>query len=126
MRFRLARPAVLVDINNLTDLSYVRTNNGTLQIGAIARDSDIERAPWIDDPRWSLVHDVARVVADPVVRQTGTLVGSLCHNDPSGDWPAAGLAARRDRVVRGQGGTRSVPRHKRRLGTFTTAGDQVR
>src|SRR5262249_19635431 len=82
MRFRLARPAFLVDINNLTDLSYVRTNGETLQIGAIARDSEIESASWIGDRRWSLFHDVAHVVADPVVRQTGTLVGSLCHNDP--------------------------------------------
>src|SRR5262249_33383577 len=121
MRFRLARPAVLVDINNLTDLSYVRTNNGTLQIGAIARDSDIERAPWIDDPRWSLVHDVARVVADPVVRQTGTLVGSLCHNDPSGDWPAAALAARADVVVRGKAGPRTVPIDKFLVDSLTTA-----
>lgn len=121
MRFRLARPAVLVDINNLTDLSYVRTNSGTLQIGAIARDSDIERAPWIDERRWSLVHDVARVVADPVVRQTGTLVGSLCHNDPAGDWPAAALAARADVVVRGKAGTRTVPIDKFLVDSFTTA-----
>jgi carbon-monoxide dehydrogenase medium subunit len=121
MRFRLARPAVLVDINNLTDLSHIRTNGGTLQIGAIARDSDIERAPWIDERRWSLVHDVARVVADPVVRQTGTLVGSLCHNDPAGDWPSAALAARAEMVVRGKAGTRTAPIDKFLVDSFTTA-----
>src|SRR4029453_5187260 len=109
MRFRLARPAVLVDINNLSDLSFVRVNDGTLRIGAIARDSEIERASWITERGWSLLHDVSRVVADPVVRQTGTLVGSLCHNDPAGDWPATALASRAEIVVRGKAGTRTVP-----------------
>ena len=121
MRFRLARPAVLVDINNLTDLSYVRVNDGTLRIGAIARDSEIERASWITERRWSLLHDVSRVVADPVVRQTGTLVGSLCHNDPAGDWPATALATRAEVVVRGKAGTRTVPIDKFLVDSFTTA-----
>jgi len=121
MRFRLARPAVLVDINELHDLSYVRVDDGTLRIGAIARDAEIERASWIDEGRWSLIHDVSRIVADPVVRQTGTLVGSLCHNDPSGDWPTAALAARADMVVRGKGGSRTVPIDKFLVDSFTTA-----
>src|ERR1700680_4584275 len=81
MRFRLARPAVLVDINSLNELNYLRISDQVLNVGAIARDSDIERAPWIGERRWSLIHDASRVVADPVVRQMGTVVGSLCHND---------------------------------------------
>lgn len=121
MRFRLARPAVLVDINDLTDLSYVRVNDGALRIGAIARDSEIERASWIAERGWSLLHDVSRVVADPVVRQTGTLVGSLCHNDPAGDWPATALATRAEVVVRGKTGTRTVPIDKFLVDSFTTA-----
>jgi aerobic carbon-monoxide dehydrogenase medium subunit len=121
MRFRLARPAVLVDINNLTDLSYVRVNDGMMRIGAIARDSEIERASWITERRWSLLHDVSRVVADPVVRQTGTLVGSLCHNDPAGDWPATALATRAEVAVRGKAGTRTVPIDTFLVDSFTTA-----
>jgi carbon-monoxide dehydrogenase medium subunit len=121
MRFRLARPAVLVDINDLTDLSYVRVNDGALRIGAIARDSEIERASWIAERGWSLLHDVSRVVADPVVRQTGTLVGSLCHNDPAGDWPATALATRAEVVVRGKTGTRTVPIDRFLVDSFTTA-----
>ena len=74
MRFRLARPAVLVDINSLTDLAHLRITDHMLEIGAIARDSDIERAPWIGERRWSLLRDVSRLVADPVVRQMGTVV----------------------------------------------------
>ena len=121
MRFRLARPAVLVDINEIKDLDYVRIGDGTLSIGAIARDSAVERASWIGDRRWSLLHDVSRVVADPVVRQTGTVVGSLCHNDPAGDWTATALAARASVVVRGTAGSRTVPIDDFLVDSFTTA-----
>jgi carbon-monoxide dehydrogenase medium subunit len=121
MRFRLARPAVLVDINDINDLDYVLIGNGTLSIGAIARDSAVERASWIGDLRWSLLHDVSRVVADPVVRQTGTVVGSLCHNDPAGDWTTTALAARASIVVRGKSGTRTVSIDDFLVDSFTTA-----
>ena len=121
MRFRLARPAVLVDINSATDLDYLRVADGTLVIGAIARDTSIERASWISEPRWSLLHDVSRVVADPIVRQMATVVGSLCHNDPSGDWTTAALAARAIVKVRGKAGVRDVPIDQFLVDSFTTA-----
>ena len=121
MRFRLARPAVLVDINEIGELNYVRMSDGVLAVGAIARDTDIERAPWIGDRRWSVFHDVSRVVADPVVRQMGTVVGSLCHNDPSGDWTTVALASRATVVVRGKGGTRRVPIDEFLVDSFATA-----
>ena len=121
MRFRLARPSVLVDVNEIAALDYVRTSDGMLNVGAIARDSAIERASWIGDRRWSLLHDVSRVVADPVVRQTGTVVGSLCHNDPAGDWTAVALAARASVVVRGKTGTRTVAIDNFLVDSFTTA-----
>ena len=120
MRFRLARPAVLVDINAVDELNYIRVDGPALTIGAIARDSDVERAPWIGERGWSLIHDVSRVVADPVVRQMGTVVGSLCHNDPSGDWPAVALAARAELVVRGKAGTRTVTIDQFLVDSFTT------
>jgi aerobic carbon-monoxide dehydrogenase medium subunit len=121
MRFRLARPAVLVDINEAGELGALRLDGGVLVVGAIARDSAIERAPWTSEPRWSLVHDVSRVVADPVVRQMGTVVGSLCHNDPSGDWTAVALASRAEVVVRGKAGTRTVPIDEFLVDSFQTA-----
>ncbi len=120
MRFRLARPSVLVDINGVAELDYI-TMNGALTLGAIARDSAVERASWIGERGWSLIHDVSRVVADPVVRQMGTVVGSLCHNDPSGDWPAVALAARAEMVVRGKDGQRTVPIDQFLVDSFTTA-----
>jgi len=120
MRFRLARPAALVDINAIAALDYVRTD-GALVIGALARDAAIERAPWINDRRWGLLRDVSRVVADPVVRQMATVVGSLCHNDPAGDWTTAALAARAEVVVRGKAGPRTVPIDDFLVDSFTTA-----
>jgi aerobic carbon-monoxide dehydrogenase medium subunit len=61
------------------------------------------------------------VVADPVVRQTGTIVGSLCHNDPAGDWTAVALTARASVVVRGADGERNVPIDEFLVDSFTTA-----
>lgn len=121
MRFRLARPSVLVDINPAADLSRIQMKDGVLELGATARDSDAERAPWMAEPRWSLLRDVSRVVADPVVRQMATVVGSLCHNDPAGDWTAAALAARARVIVRGPGGPRTVPIDEFLVDSFTTA-----
>jgi carbon-monoxide dehydrogenase medium subunit len=120
MRFRLARPGVLVDINPIREFDYVRMN-GALTIGATARDVTVERAAWIRETRWSLLHDASRVVADPVVRQMATVVGSLCHNDPAGDWSAVSLATRAEVVVRGTKGERSVAIDDFLVDSFTTA-----
>jgi carbon-monoxide dehydrogenase medium subunit len=68
-----------------------------------------------------LFHDVSRVVADPVVRQMATVVGSLCHNDPAGDWTTAALAARAEVVIRGAAGERTVPIDDFLVDSFTTA-----
>src|SRR5262249_44953556 len=85
------------------------------------RESDIESASWIDDPGWGLLHDVSRVVADPVVRQMGTVVGSLCHNDPAGDWTTTALAMRALVAVRGKAGARMVAIDDFLVDSFTTA-----
>ena len=120
MRFRLARPAVLVDINPVRDLDYIKAD-GALTIGAVARDGAVERAPWIREAKYALLHDVSRVVADPVVRQMATVVGSLCHNDPAGDWTAAAIAARAEVLVRGAAGERAIAIDDFLVDSFTTA-----
>jgi carbon-monoxide dehydrogenase medium subunit len=107
MRFRLARPTVLVDINGIGDLSYVRETDGVLAVGALARDAELERMERLASA-YPLLADTSAVVADPVVRQSGTVVGSLCHNDPAGDWAVTALAGRASIVVRGANGTRTV------------------
>ena len=68
-----------------------------------------------------MLADTSAVVADPVVRQSGTVVGSLCHNDPAGDWGVAALAGRAQIVIRGANGTRTVSIDDFLLDSFTTA-----
>ena len=120
MRFRLARPAVLVDITPISALSYVREQDGVLAIGAGARDFAVEISPLVKE-RYRLMSDAAAVVADPIVRQSGTVVGSLCHNDPAGDWSVVALASRAEIVVRGRDGNRVVPIDDFLIDSFTTA-----
>jgi aerobic carbon-monoxide dehydrogenase medium subunit len=120
MRYRLARPAVLVDINPIKDLEYLKEENGFLRIGATTRDAALEFAPWILE-RYSLIAAVSKVVADPIVRHMGTVVGSVCHNDPAGDWTATSLASRAVMVVRGKNGLREVPIDEFLVDSYTTA-----
>ncbi|MEA2689009.1 MAG: aerobic carbon-monoxide dehydrogenase medium subunit, partial [Candidatus Eremiobacteraeota bacterium] len=120
MRFRLARPAVLVDINGLNELSYLREEDGVLAIGALARDAALETSALIGS-KYPLLSDTSALVADPVVRQSGTVVGSLCHNDPAGDWGVTALAGRAQIVVRGANGTRTIAIDDFLIDSFTTA-----
>ncbi len=120
MRFRLARPAVLVDITPIADLGYLHEAGGSLRFGACARDFAVEGSPLVKE-RYHLIFDAAAVVADPIVRQSGTVVGSLCHNDPAGDWGVVALAARADVVIRGTAGERVVPIDEFLIDSFTTA-----
>jgi carbon-monoxide dehydrogenase medium subunit len=120
MRYRLARPAVLVDINPIASLAYLTETGGQLRIGAGLRDFAMEVSPVVAQ-RYRLIADAAAVVADPVVRQMGTVVGSLCHNDPAGDWSVVALASRAEVVVRGKDGTRVVPIDEFLVDSYTTA-----
>jgi carbon-monoxide dehydrogenase medium subunit len=120
MRLRLARPAVLVDIGRLADLAYMHETDGVLAIGAMTRDAQLETSALIHDT-YPMLADTSAVVADPVVRQSGTVVGSLCHNDPAGDWGVTALAGRAQIVIRGANGTRTVSIDDFLLDSFTTA-----
>jgi carbon-monoxide dehydrogenase medium subunit len=120
MRYRLARPAVLVDVNDVASLAYLREVDGHVSIGAMTRDYAIETSPLILE-RYALLADASGVVADPVVRQSGTLVGSLCHNDPAGDWPVAALASRAEVAIRGKNGERMVAIDDFIVDSYTTA-----
>ena len=119
MRYRLARPAVLVDINPIEDLAYLREEGGYLHVGATTRDATLELSPLM--ARYPLLADCSAVVADPVVRYMGTVVGSLCHNDPAGDWVATALAGRAELVIRGANGTRVVPIDEFIVDSYVTA-----
>jgi len=120
MRYRLAQPAVLVDINHLPDLDYRQEENGFLRLGALVRDTDVEFDPDLQT-RYALIADASKTVADPIVRYRGTVVGSLCHNDPAGDWAAAALAAKAQMVIQGKNGPRVETIDDFIVDSFTTS-----
>ncbi|MGH9063765.1 MAG: FAD binding domain-containing protein [Acidimicrobiales bacterium] len=120
MKLRLARPEVLVDINDLADLAYVRVEGDELRIGAMARHRDVLDSPAAGE-HFPVLHDAERVIADPIVRNRGTIGGSLCQADPSEDLSAAFAALKAQAVVRSSSGTRVVPMDEFHLGPYTTA-----
>lgn len=120
MRFRMAQPRVLVDIGKIAELDYLKEEDGYLRIGALVRHSTMEFSPLIQE-RYPLLAATARVVADPIVRNRGTVVGSVVHADPGGDWAAALMAARAEVVVVGLNGQRVIKIDDFLIDTFTTA-----
>ena len=115
MKLRLAQPEVLVDINGLTELAYIRLDGDQLRIGALARHADLLDSA-VAGEHFPIFHDAERVVADPIVRLWGTVGGSLCQADPSEDLSAVFAAARAIAVIRGQDGDRMVPVREFHLG----------
>jgi carbon-monoxide dehydrogenase medium subunit len=109
LKLRFASPELLVDINELPDLGYHRADpDGTIRIGALCRHAELERSTLLTD-RQPTMAEAAPLVADPIVRNRGTLVGSLCHADPQGDWAAVVTALGGHVVARGPDGRREIP-----------------
>jgi carbon-monoxide dehydrogenase medium subunit len=119
MKLRLAQPGVLVDINGLAELAYIKEHAGQLCIGALARHADLLDSN-IAGQHFPIFHDAERVVADPIVRLWGTIGGSLCQADPSEDLSAVFAAVRATAVIRGQDGDREVPVREFHLGPYET------
>ena len=107
MKFRLATPAVLVDIGRLSDLSYINDGGDHIAIGALTRHRSLETSELLASEAPMLAH-VAGQVGDPAVRHRGTLGGSLAHGDPASDLPAALLALGGSLIAKGPGGTREI------------------
>ena len=105
MKLRLAVPAKLIDINRVDGLGGVERRNGHLRIGATARHADVAAS----DAAFGAVASAAPWISDPLVRNRGTLCGSVAHCDPEGDWNSVLLATGADVVARGPAGERSVP-----------------
>ncbi|HKS97976.1 MAG TPA: xanthine dehydrogenase family protein subunit M [Rugosimonospora sp.] len=109
LKLRFAAPELLVDINGLPGLNYHRVDpDGTLRIGALCRHTDLERSLVLAD-RQPTMAAAAPLVADPIVRNRGTLVGSLCHADPQGDWASVVTALGGHVVAQGPHGRREIP-----------------
>jgi len=109
MKLRFATPELIVDINNLPGLSYHRADpDGTLRIGALCRHAELERSALLASTQPTMAA-AAPLIADPIVRNRGTLVGSLCHADPQGDWASVVLSLGGSVVAQGPAGRRSIP-----------------
>ena len=120
IKLRLAQPALLVDLRDVSGLDGIVETDDYLKIGARATHRQIHEAPVVRD-NYPLLHDVTAVIGDPQVRNWGTIGGSVAHADPASDWPAVLLATRATIVCQSQSGERTIEARKFFLDTFTTA-----
>ncbi|SEP50796.1 FAD binding domain-containing protein [Amycolatopsis saalfeldensis] len=121
LKLRFASPGLLVDINNLPGLAHHELDaSGALHVGALCRHADLERSALLKRTQPTMAA-AAPLIADPIVRNRGTLVGSLCHADPQGDWAAVVLALGGSVVAAGPGGRRTIPAREFVTGPFQNA-----
>src|SRR6201987_4851694 len=121
MKLRFASPELVVAINNGPGLDYHRAEpDGALRVGALCRHADLERSGLLKTTQPTMAA-AAPLIADPIVRNRGTLVGSLCHADPQGDWAAGMMALGGSVVAQGPGGKRSIPVRDFVTGPFENA-----
>jgi carbon-monoxide dehydrogenase medium subunit len=120
MKLRLANPEYLVDINELAELAYIREDAGDIRIGALTRHVDLLKSDLLAR-RYPLFRDAEEVIADPVVRNRGTIGGSLCQADAAEDLSAVCSAAKAQVVIRGAGGERVVDMEGFHVGPYMTA-----
>ncbi len=120
MKLRLARPETIIDINGLTDLSYIRVEGDQIAIGAMTRHNDVLESAVLSE-HYRIFAEAERVIADPIVRNRGTVGGSLCQADPSEDLSAVFAALRGRVVIRGAEGPRIVELREFHQGPYETA-----
>jgi aerobic carbon-monoxide dehydrogenase medium subunit len=121
LKLRFASPELLVDINNIPDLDHhVVDPDGTIRVGALCRHADLERSTLLTATQPTMAA-AAPLIADPIVRNRGTLVGSLCHADPQGDWASVVTALGGHIVAQGPQGRRTIPVSEFVTGPFDNA-----
>lgn len=108
MRLRLAAPSVLIDLDRLEDLRYVRDEGDHLAIGALTRHRDVHNNELVQE-HCGIVGYTAGLLGDPSVQHRGTIGGTLAHGDPAGDMPAVISALEGTLLIQGPGGERTVP-----------------
>jgi len=123
MKLRLARPGYLIDINAISGLQYIKHDGGTLRIGGLTREADLEASDLIRS-LCPIIWDTASVIADPQVRNMATIGGNLAHGDPANDHPATMLALGAQVVATGPAGERVIPVEDLFLSVFTTSLDR--
>ena len=120
MKLRLANPEHLIDINDLHELSYIREEGDELRIGALTRHVELLKSDLLAE-RFPAFRDAEQVIADPVVRNRGTIGGSLCQADAAEDLSAVCSALRGSAVIRGTQGERVVGLDDFHIGPYMTA-----
>ncbi len=119
LKLRFARPELVVDIGRLSGLSSIKRENGHIAVGALVRHVDVERSK--DLQAWlPIMVEASHWIADPLVRNRGTVVGSVCHADPSGDWGSVMLALGAELVASSASGERVIHADGFFQGPFTT------
>jgi carbon-monoxide dehydrogenase medium subunit len=119
MKLRLAQPETLIDINGLSELSYIEMTGGELRIGTLTRHAQLLDSAAAGE-HFPILHDAEKVIADPVVRNWGTVGGSLCQADPSEDLSAAFAALKASMVICGPDGSRTVSAREFHTGPYET------
>jgi carbon-monoxide dehydrogenase medium subunit len=119
LKLRFSQPSLVVDIGRLPGLKDVKRDDGHVRIGALVRHVDIERSQELAQ-MIPLMVEAVHWIADPLVRNRGTLVGSVCHADPQGDWGSIMLALNAELVAQSKSGERVIPVDGFFQGPFTT------
>jgi aerobic carbon-monoxide dehydrogenase medium subunit len=119
MKLRFAAPSAIIDINGISELGQLDGEGGGLRLGALVRHKTCERSELLHG-RYGTLGDAAPMISDPIVRNMGTVGGSLAHADPQGDWGSVMLAMRAEIVARGPNGARTIPIDEFFQGPFTT------
>lgn len=119
MKLRFASPAHLIDLNRIEALKGIREENGVLRIGAMTTENELIGSELLR-AKCPLLAEAARQIADPQVRNCGTIGGDIAHGDPGNDHPAIMLALEASFVLRGSGGERVVPADGFFIGTYMT------
>jgi carbon-monoxide dehydrogenase medium subunit len=120
MKLRLATPDVLIDINNIPDLSHIRDENGVVKIGGLTREAEVEHSDLLKK-HFPIFGDVTKLIADPQVRNRGTLGGNLAHGDAANDHPAVMMALNASVAATGPDGEREIPIDEFFFGFYQTA-----
>ena len=120
MKLRLARPGVLIDINRISGLSYVKEEGGYLKIGGLTREAEMEASPLVRS-KYPILLDTAHVIADPQVRNMATVGGNLAHGDPANDHPATMVTLGAQVIATGPKGERVIPIEDFFVSLFATA-----
>ncbi len=120
MKLRLAQPSALIDINRIPNLAYIREDDKCLCIGALTRTAELGKSDVIKS-RYPILSDAGFEIADPTVRNWGTVGGNVSHGDPGNDFPACMLAVNADFAVQGPKGSRVIAARKFYQDSFVTA-----